>query len=67
MNIQINWHGLDDEISDLCAKCGPKWLDVVHRYDNTWTAYIDGKTLREGLSSRDEAKRFIEETIMVIR
>jgi hypothetical protein len=43
---------------DLCGKFNGKYVDIVHRPKaNTWSVYYDNETIKEGVATRDEAKR----------
>lgn len=51
----------DDGTFDLCGKFNGKYVDVVQRFDNTWSISFNGLRIKDGIATRDLAKREITE------
>ena len=59
----VDWdeESLADPVGDLCGTATIKvTIDVVSCYDGTWTAYFDNDRIKEGFSTREAAKEFLE-------
>lgn len=59
--IEWNQEDLKDPNNDLCSKVTiTVYIDVIRRYDGTWSAMVDHKRIAEGLSTREDAMQFLE-------
>lgn len=58
--IEWNQEDLLDPENDLCVTVDSKYVDVVSRYDGTWSAMYDNKRIAEGLATREDAMKFLE-------
>lgn len=63
--IEWNQEHLKDPNNDLCSTVNVKvYVDIVQRYDGTWSAMYDNKHIAEGLSTREDAMKFLEDFLI---
>lgn len=61
--IEWNQKDLIDPNNDLGTVVNVKYVDVVQRYDGTWSAMYDNKYIAEELPTRQAAIKFLEDFI----
>ncbi len=49
----------DDGTYDLCGKFNGKYVDIIQRYDNTWSISFNNVTIENNITNRKLAKEKI--------
>ena len=57
--MKIEWSEsdeIDDGTFDLCGRFNGRYIDVVRRYDNTWSIFFNNARIKSGIANRELAK-----------
>jgi len=61
--MKIEWfefeNSKDDGTYDLCGKFNGKYVDVVRKFNNTWSIHFNNVKIEGDITSREEAKQKI--------